>query len=1185
MSMTRLQIQLLGTVHVRYAERPLELFHHPRLQEFFAFLLLRVGTPQSREWLAYLFWPDSSESQARTNLRKLWFRLRQALPDPDRFLVGDGAVIQWRADAPYDLDVATFEAQIARACAAGDERERAALLQGAIAVYRGELLPGCYSDWLLVERERLRQQFLEALQQLVTLAEARRDYPAAIHSARQLLLEEPLDESVYRRLMELYALAGNRAGALRVYQECVRILQRELEVPPAPLTRDLYERLLAAPAGAPPAADNVLPLVGQVALYRQLEEGWESVTAGRATPRLLLLTGEPGIGKTRLAEELVEAVRRRGFNALTARCYRATRPLAYAAVTDWLRALPLDALAPRHRAELARLVPELLERDTSLPAPGPLKEGWQHLRFLTSVTEAVLQLRQPLLLFLDDLQWCDGETLNWLSLLLCHDSQPRLLLLATLRREEMEERPSLRTLLGSAPRWGDLAVTPLSAAETVALGETLEGRSLHAAEGAALYQQTEGNPLFVIESVREGWVSAVRAAPSRHRESSPLPVRIRAVVEERLAQLSAGSREVASVAAVIGRDFTLLLLAQLVTLDEEGVVAALDELWRRGLIRDQGADRYDFSHDKLREVAYEALSPARRHLLHRRVAETLQRAAANREQVPYGTIAPHFEAGGARGQASQAYTDAAAAARRLYAIEEALAYAERAVVLAETELQRAAGLLERGAAREHQGQWDDAEQAFRQAQALAEACGDRALVAQAQETLGILMKKQGHLVESLSYFEQARDAYEALGDQAGRRRSHFELAHTYFWIGDYPLAVRLARESLALARACDDRLGIAKGLYLVGTLATILTRFQEGRAELEESIVLFREMGALEPLSTALNNLGIFFFRSGDAASAQRCYEEEWRVGQEIGDKELCARAVLNHGNIYHYRSDYREALRYYEESLALNEELGSLQGIGFTLVRISFVHCGMGNWSRARELVETALPLLRDCGRKEFLLWALQDRGTLMLFSGDYAAARTDLEEGLALAREMELRPAIINQLSLLATVIELQGAPDEARALAEESIALAREHWELPHRHHALQHLGYILLRQGELPGAQAALEEALRLTLHSGYRLGSAICLAGLAVVATRRAPADLALALRLASAAEHLLVITEGALDPLAQAAYDESVATCRATLERATFATAWAEGQALTLEEVVALACGETERSRSAAFSS
>jgi DNA-binding SARP family transcriptional activator len=241
-----LHIQLLGGFVLRSGDTPITTVDSPRMQALLALLVLQRSAPHLRQHVAFRLWPDSTEAQAHANLRTLLHRLRRALPDADRFLHVGAQTLQWRSDALCTVDVAEFERALALAAQAEHDGNRHALrtaLTEAVERYRDDLLPGWYEDWLLCERERLRQTFLTALERLMLVLECTQEYLAAIGYAQRLLRHEPLHEATYQHLMHLHALRGDRASALRVYQTCATVLARELAVAPSAATCDVYERL------------------------------------------------------------------------------------------------------------------------------------------------------------------------------------------------------------------------------------------------------------------------------------------------------------------------------------------------------------------------------------------------------------------------------------------------------------------------------------------------------------------------------------------------------------------------------------------------------------------------------------------------------------------------------------------------------------------------------------------------------------------------------------------------------------------------------------------------------------------------------------------------------------------------------------------------------------------------------
>ena len=451
----------------------------PRMQALLAYLALHRAAPQPRRWLAFLLWTDSSEAQAQTNLRTLLLRLHAALSETVPLIHVDAQTVAWQPAAPVSLDVLDFEEAVHMANSdvrAGDEAAAITALEHAAACYTGDLLPDCYDEWVLPERERLRQVLIATLAHLVTLLEQRRTYAAAITHMRRLVKLDPLNEAHYLTLLRLHATNGDRAGALRVYHTCVSTLQTELGASPGAALVAAYERLLAAELPSlvdAPSASQVAtaPLIGRDSAWRRMVAIWQTVSAGQA--RLLMLSGEAGIGKTRLGEELLRWAGHQGAAVAVARCYAAESELAYAPITAWLCAETIRSGLARldlaWLSEVARLRPEILAAHPEARPPGPLTQSWQRQRLFESLARAIRATQQPLLLLIDDLQWCDRDSLEWLHYLLRCETRTGLLVVGTVRVEEVGVSHSLSDLLNTLRREGrmsEIALDPLNAEET-----------------------------------------------------------------------------------------------------------------------------------------------------------------------------------------------------------------------------------------------------------------------------------------------------------------------------------------------------------------------------------------------------------------------------------------------------------------------------------------------------------------------------------------------------------------------------------------------------------------------------------------------------------------------------------------------------------------------------------------------
>ena len=256
----RAQLRLLGAFGLTGPAGVAVAINAPRAQSLLAYLALHRDAPQPRRHLAFLVWPDSSEAQARNSLRQLLHQLRIAWPDADRFLMVDASTLA--LSAGVELDVDAYVRALATATTADERVDQTGLkaaLEQAAAIYGGELLPGSYDDWVTPLRDGLAARQGRALDRLIGLLEQQGDYRAAIEYGRQRLRVDPLHERTYRWLMRLHALNQDRAGALRVYQACASVLERELGVEPEPATLLVHEQVLGLEPGATEAIDEVGP--------------------------------------------------------------------------------------------------------------------------------------------------------------------------------------------------------------------------------------------------------------------------------------------------------------------------------------------------------------------------------------------------------------------------------------------------------------------------------------------------------------------------------------------------------------------------------------------------------------------------------------------------------------------------------------------------------------------------------------------------------------------------------------------------------------------------------------------------------------------------------------------------------------------------------------------------------------
>ena len=1019
--MPPIRVELLGKLRLIYGQQLLASISTKRLQSLLAFLVLHGDAAQSREHLASILWPESSDPQARTNLRQLLHHLRRALPVECSLLVTDNQTVCWRWDSACSIDVIEFKTAAVRAADAerrADFTTAREALEEAARLYKDDLLPDLYDEWVQTKREQLRQQLVAVLARLSTLVEMTGDYPAAIRHASRLVAVDPLREPSYQMLIRLHARNHDRSSALRVYHECMRALRRELGVTPSQATQDLFTQVLKS--GPLPAAQVELPLyvaaapprmVGRTAEWERLVNCWRRVAQGET--HFALILGEPGIGKSRLAEELVQYCPRSPEGAAArARCYLAQGRLAYGPVAEWLRAEPMRfarAELPKSQlAELARVLPEILVERREISPPSPLTESWQKRHLYEALNAAFGKGPKPLLLLIDDLQWCDHDTFEWLHSFFRSRDSSKTFVVGTVRPEETGRDHPLAGLVSELRLSGHVSefpLAPLSVEESAALAVQVAGRECDHAFLVRLYHATKGNPLFVVESVR--------ASLEDEASQTSVPPRVQAVIAARMAQLSPPAYELAGVAAAVGRPFSFDLLAKATDWDEDSLSQALEELWQRRIIDGQGAGAYDYTHDLLREVAYTELSPIRRRSLHRRIARALEELYAPDLEDFGGLLAAHYEAAGAAEQAIRYYRAAAFVAKRRFADAEAAELIRRALKLCR----------------------DFPETANRDKEEI------ELLV-----TLGpSLVITQGY---STPEVEEAYDRGLLLSRRSGDRKHLLSLL-SGAW------AVHLVRghleESRRLALDCVDaasREGTLApemvGRVHLGTSLFHLGQFAASREQLEKAVA-----GYGHPSHPAL---ALF-------------------AGPDFG---VVSRAYLSH--LFWLSGDEGQAAARSREAIALARDLSHPFSIGFALQSAAILDVLCRRCKGALAQADEASTICRKYGFGYYSSWLEILAGWATAFEGETASGLSQLRHGLDSTKAAGVEFQLPFYFGLLAEAHGIAGQPSEALASIANAFAFqskSGELWFAPELHRIQ---GDVLLRSGATAEARISYERAI-------------------------------------------------------------------------------------------------------------
>jgi DNA-binding SARP family transcriptional activator len=690
-------------------------------------LLLNANRTVSAERLASALWGEDAPSGSTRTVHVHVSRLRKLLGE--EFVLATaplGYRLEVRAD---ELDAHRFEMLVEegrRALNAGQFAHAAALLREALSLWRGGALEDvAYEPFAQSEIARLEEERLGALEMRVEADLAVGRHRELVHELQGLVSASPARE----RLAELFMIALYRCGrqgeALDVYARARAFLDRELGLEPGRGLKSLHRSILEQDAslelqgpGAVEAAtssddsEGTFPaplaltaaagdmFVGRAADMRALTDGYAEVAGGAR--RLMLVCGEPGVGKTRLAAEFSRHAHAQGAIVLYGHCDEeallAQQPFVEA-LRHYVRVCPADRLARRPRrvsGELRRIVPEIADRIPDLPEPLAGDPEGARARLFEAVASLLYDAAQTtsVVLVLDDLHWADTATLLLLKYLVRYPRTARLMILGLYRETELDvDHPlvAILTDLGREHRFERWALRPLDAEAVSELVDFYAGNRAPSELRQVVYEGTEGNAFFVVEMLRHfsesGAIDVSGANPETVIGALAVPETVKDVVGRRIARLGRETKQRLETAAVFGRAFELRVLQRMFEADT--LIDSLESAVSARVIQEISGrvGHYAFSHGLIRETLYGGLTSTRRALLHRRAGDALEAAHASNPEPYLAELAHHFAEGALDGDLDQAIEYARRAAE--YAItqsahEQAAAHLRRAVELIET---------------------------------------------------------------------------------------------------------------------------------------------------------------------------------------------------------------------------------------------------------------------------------------------------------------------------------------------------------------------------------------------------------------------------------------------------------------------------------------------------------------------
>ena len=878
---------------------------------------------------------------------------------------------------------------------------------------------------------------------------------------------------VYQQLEEEPVAPGvlNSSVPMAVEQIVLRALSREAEDrygSAGEMLRDIERFLQKIPPERAPSQEETpdeeeiggrrefhARLVGRGRELGRLRAAFDSLAEeGRGCT--VLLSGEAGIGKTRLATDLIAYVRRQNGVALTGTClygYReGSEPYlpfieAISRYFDATRGQVEDERRERIKRFIGEELPELRaltgRLGTTIGFDRTVDSG-SKTRLFEALSQLLVVLAEeaPLVLFLDDVHWADTATLELIHYAARNTSSHPLMILAAFRPEDLipEEEEKVHPLTDTMQRMsreGLYEAIELSGLSLEDLGTMLRSvfrRSAFSPEfRSSLHQETGGNPFFILEVLKllkDQDVIFERNGTWREKREitrSDVPSRVYDVVIRRISRLSEGDRELLQTAAVQGDRFDSNTLSELLGMNRIEVLRVLGRLERVHQVVRSEPDGYAFSHTKIREVLYDEMASELRRAYHLALGEHLEGKDGDRPERIASLLAHHFYLGAAFDRALPYLRSAGEKATELYAHRQACRYYTQAL----ESLEKARGIGDKdrlrkellyllGVSYRDLGDRKNALVVIERSMRLARDMGDGKAYAETLLQMGFIQLKKGELEAALRYYQDSLKEYEAIGDLRGQCRVLNDMGTVYHERSEWEKVFTCYRQAHEIAREIGDQEQMADVLMNLGILFQVRGQFQEATTHYDRCIRTYRELGDRRGLARAFHNVGMLYADLKDWQNARKFYDRCLKTATRIRDLPLLASTYLNVVETFLGLSDLKNARRSCVRGLELFGKLDDRLGIADACKMLGTISAQEGDWEGAVTCFDRSLGLNHAARCTLGVAETTREYGIMLREKGDLEAALSRLREAGSLFEEIGAEEDLKQVNRLIAEVVD---------------------------------------------------------------------------------------------------------------------------------------------------------------------
>lgn len=822
--------------------------------------------------------------------------------------------------------------------------------------------------------------------------------------------------------------------------------------------------------------------IGREEELKQLDNYFQQVCAGQT--RTVFIIGDPGLGKTELVNQFHKKLGLGSALFLVGKFYEYGSDSPYRPYLDSLYSFTRNFPErndieswPRPRVEgLTSKIREGLEEvdiviNSRWQQPLPIEEQTKYRTFelLASIYTTAAEAT-PVILFLDDLQWADSLSLEFLAYLVRNTESERLLIIGTVRSQELldDARP-IRSWLRRISKYNgyeQIRLASLSDTEVRSFIDSIFGNIIISESVIRrLNEVTQGNPFYLGEIIRqliqdkkivwtgERWLCA-------DINEIELPGSILDLVELHLKRLTDETIEVFTRAAVVGEKFSLQLLGAITDLSKDALMDIIDIGLREFIIKEStitepfADDYFIFYHGTLRKVLYERLSSYRRKRLHAQIADKLEKLNPRKLDRVSSQLAHHYYHGAIYPKALHYGLAAGDTAFKNYSIEEAIKYyawADEAIAqlagsdeAVEIETDRICNLrLTYGDALMHMGKNDDAQEQFELGLRLSTSAHMSSYRGKILGAFGELCWSRGQYKESLDYCQEGLKHLGAAGDMIGECRLLGVIGNTHFSQGQFEQAVEVYNKRLEQARKAGDRASEGEALRHIGWVTAIIN-MKEMRAHeqtalknLDEALTIAREIGDRENERQTLMFIGNVYFALGQLDKAAEHYQQSLAIARAIGRRRGECRVSLNIGEIYRMLGELEDAQIYFSEAHAIAEEIEDRETEGHTLSNLGLVYQDLGDHEKALESFQRALKIFRETSyRSNVECEALSGIARILWQQDKVSEAKSYFEMAIESGRELGLWMIVVPSLRCLAACEKTLEHPYEAKDHLIEAI-----------------------------------------------------------------------------------------------------------------------------------------------------